>query len=80
MKNLKVKALALMAGWMGAVLAGVAVVQLLARQFGSEVVINMVVSGFVVWLLYMVYTLILARLEYDAKVDALSEKNTNKQS
>ena len=80
MKNLKVKALALMAGWMGAVLAGVAVIQLLARQFGSEVVINMVVSGFVVWLLYMVYTLILARLEYDAKVDALSEKNTNKQS
>ena len=80
MKNLKVKALALMAGWMGAVLAGVAVVQLLARQFGSEVITNMVVSGFVVWLLYMVYTLILARLEYDAKVDALSEKNTNKQS
>jgi uncharacterized membrane protein YsdA (DUF1294 family) len=80
MKNLKVKALALMAGWMGAVLAGVAVVQLLARQFGSEVIINMVVSGFVLWLLYMVYTLILARLEYDAKIDALSEKNTNKQS
>ena len=80
MKNLKVKALALMAGWMGAVLAGVAVVQLLARQFGSEVVMNMVVSGIVVWLLYMVYTLILARLEYDAKIDALSEKNTNKQS
>ena len=80
MKNLKVKALALMAGWMGAVLAGVAVVQLLARQFGSEVIMNMVVSGFVVWLLYMVYTLILARLEYDAKIDALSEKNTNKQS
>jgi uncharacterized PurR-regulated membrane protein YhhQ (DUF165 family) len=80
MKNLKVKALALMAGWMGAVLAGVAVVQLLARQFGSEVIMNMVVSGFVLWLLYMVYTLILARLEYDAKIDALSEKNTNKQS
>jgi len=69
MKNLKVKALALMAGWMGAVVAGVAVVQLLARQFGNEVVTHMVVSGFVVWLLYMVYTLILARLEYDAKID-----------
>jgi len=80
MKNLKIKALALMAGWMGAVLAGVAVVQLLARQFGSEVVMNMVVSGVVVWLLYMVYTLILARLEYDAKIDTMSEKNTNKQS
>ena len=74
MKNLKVKALALMAGWMGAVLAGVAVVQLLARQFGSEVIINMVVSGFVLWLLYMVYTVILARLEYDAKVDELNSK------
>ena len=71
MKNLKVKALALMAGWMCAVLAGVAVVQLLARQFGSEVIVNMVVSGFVVWLLYMVYSLILARLEYGAKVDEL---------
>ena len=71
MKNLKVKALALMAGWMGAVLAGVAVVQLLARQFGSEVVMNMIVSGIVVWLLYMMYTVILARLEYGAKVDEL---------
>ena len=71
MKNLKVKALALMAGWMGAVLAGVAVVQLLARQFGSEVVMNMIVSGLVVWLLYMMYTVILARLEYGAKVDEL---------
>ena len=80
MKNLKVKALALMAGWIGAVLAGVAVVQLLARQFGSEVVMNMIVSGIVLGLLYMVYTLILARLEYGAKIDALSEKNTNKQS
>jgi uncharacterized PurR-regulated membrane protein YhhQ (DUF165 family) len=74
MKNLKVKALALMAGWMCAVLAGVAVVQLLARQFGSEVITNMVVSGFVVWLLYMVYTLILARLEYNAKIEELSKK------
>ena len=74
MKNLKVKALALMAGWMGAVLAGVAVVQLLIRQFGSEVITNMVVSGFVLWLLYMVYTVILARLEYDAKVDELNSK------
>ena len=73
MKNLKVKALALMAGWMGAVVAGVAVVQLLARQFGSEVVTHMVVSGIVVWLLYMVYTLILARLEYGAKVDKLNK-------
>jgi uncharacterized membrane protein YsdA (DUF1294 family) len=73
MKNLKVKALALMAGWMGAVVAGVAVVQLLARQFGSEVVTHMVVSGIVVWLLYMVYTLILARLEYDAKIDEVSK-------
>ena len=75
MKNLKVKALVLMAGWMGAVLAGVAVVQLLARQFGSEVIINMVVSGFVVWLLYMVYTVILARLEYDAKLDKISKQH-----
>ena len=71
MKNLKVKALALMAVWMGAVVAGVAVVQLLVHQFGSEVVMNMIVSGFVLGLLYMVYTLILGKLEYDAKVDEL---------
>ena len=74
MKNLKVKALALMAGWMCAVLAGVAVVQLLARQFGSEVIINMVVSGFVVWLLYMVYTLILANLESKEAIRKMSER------
>ena len=74
MKNLKVKALALMAGWMCAVLAGVAVVQLLARQFGSEVIINMVVSGFVVWLLYMVYTLILANLESKEAIRKMSDR------
>ena len=73
MKNLKVKALAILAGWIGAVLAGVAVVQLLARQFGSEVIINMVVSGFVVWLLYMVYKLILTQLEWTAKVNELNK-------
>lgn len=74
MKNLKVRALALLAGWMAAVLAGVAVVQLLAHQFGSEIVMNMITGGIMAWLLYMVYTLILHKLEWDAKVDDLNKK------
>ena len=74
MKNLKVRALALLAGWMAAVFAGVAVVQLVAHQFGSEFVINLITGGILAWLLYMVYTLILAKLEWDAKVDELNQK------
>ena len=74
MKNLKVKALALLAGWMAAVFGGVAVVQLLAHQFGSELIINLLTGGMMLWLLYMVYTLILKKLEWDAKVDELSKK------
>ena len=74
MKNLKVKALALLAGWMAAVFGGVAVVQLLAHQFGSEVIMNLITGGFIVGLLYMVYNLILTKLEWDAKVDELSKK------
>jgi hypothetical protein len=74
MKNLKVKALALLAGWMAAVFGGVAVVQLLAHQFGSEVIMNLITGGFIVGLLYMVYNLILTKLEWDSKIDDLNQK------
>ena len=74
MQNLKLRALAYLAGWLGCVFAAVAVVQLLAHQFGTEVVMSMVYGGIVLWLLYMVYTLILAKLQWDARVDELHNK------
>lgn len=74
MQNLKVKALALLAGWMGAVFAGIAVVQLAANYFGSETVLNIFVGAVLAWLMYQVYNLILAKLEWDARVDELNKK------
>ena len=75
MNNLKVKAAVMLVGWIGCVFAGIAVVQLIAHYFGTELVMNMIAGGIVLWLLYGVYNLILWKLQYDAKVDALSEKN-----
>lgn len=76
MKNLKVKALAIMAGWLGAVFAGVAVVQLLAHYFGSEIVMSLFLGAIMLWLLYGVYGLILMKLQWDAKVTELADKHT----
>ena len=73
MKNLKVKALAILAGWTGAVFATVATIQLLAKYFGSEFVINLAVSGVMLWLIYQLYKLILTQLEWTAKVDELNK-------
>ena len=75
MDNLKVKAAVMLAGWIGCVFAGVAVVQLIAHYFGTELVMNMIVGGIILWLLYGVYSLILWKLQWDSKVDALSDKH-----
>ena len=74
MDNLKVKAGVLLACWMGAVFAGIAVIQLIAHYFGSEFVINLLMGAVMAWLLYGVYGLILAKLQWDAKVDELNQK------
>lgn len=75
MKNLKIKALAIMAGWIGCVFAGVAIVQLIAHYFGSELVMNLLVGSLILWLIYGVYQLILMKLQWEAKVDALTDKH-----
>lgn len=74
MDNLKVKAAVMLAGWVGCVFAGIAVVQLLAHYFGSELVVNLLLGGAMAWLLYGVYSLILTKLQWDAKVDELNKR------
>ena len=73
--NLKVKALAILAGWIGAVFATVAAIQLLAKYFGSEFVVNLAVSGVMLWLIYQLYKLILTQLERDKEIDKLTKKD-----
>ena len=77
MQNLKVRALMYLAGWVGCLFAAIAVVQLLAHQFGTEVVMGMVYGSIGLWLLYCVYNLILYKLEWDAKVDELHSNKEN---
>lgn len=74
MKNLKVKALAILAAWVGCVLAGIAVCQLLAHYFGTELVMNLIAGTFILWLVYGVYSAILWKLQWDDKVDELNQK------
>ena len=73
--NLKVKALAILAGWIGAVFATVAAIQLLAKYFGSEFVVNLAVSGVMLWLIYQLYKFILTQLERDKEIDKLTKKD-----
>ena len=74
MDNLKVKAAVMLAGWIGCVFAGIGIVQLIAHYFGSELVMNMIVGGILLWLLYAVYSLILWKLQWDSKVDELNKR------
>ena len=74
MDNLKVKAAVMLAGWIGCVFAGVAIVQLIAHYFGSELVMNLLVGSLILWLIYGVYQLILMKLQWEAKVDELNHK------
>jgi hypothetical protein len=74
MKNLKIKALVYMLGFIGAGVAGGLTINTIATLLGPELTLNVCVGAVLAFLLYQVYGLILARLESEARIEELSKK------
>jgi len=75
--SLKLKALFFLAGFISATVATASIIQYIARNVPAETIQTAFSVGIMGGLLYMVYSLILTRLEYDKKIDEISA-NINK--
>jgi hypothetical protein len=74
MKNLKVKAVAIVAGLFAGMFIVQAALGLALEAYGSQAVINTFVGGVLMFLVYQMYTLILQRLQHQETLKELSKK------
>jgi hypothetical protein len=72
--NLKVKAAAIMAGIFAGTIAVQGVLALAAEAYGTQAIVNTFVGGILVFLIYQMYTLILANLESKEAIRKMSER------
>ena len=72
--NLKVKAAAIMAGIFAGTIAVQGVLVLAAEKYGTQAIVNTFVGGILVFLIYQMYTLILANLERKEAIRKMSER------
>jgi len=72
--NLKVKAAGIMVGIFAGTIAVQGVMLLAAEKFGPQAVINTFIGSILVFLIYQMYTLILANLESKEKLKELSDR------
>jgi hypothetical protein len=72
--NLKVKAAAIMAGIFAGTIAVQGVLVLAAEKYGTQAIVNTFVGGVLVFLIYQMYTLILANLESKEAIRKMSER------
>ena len=72
--NLKVKAAAIMAGVFAGTIAVQGVLVLAAEKYGTQAIVNTFVGGVLVFLIYQMYTLILANLESKKALKELSDR------
>jgi uncharacterized membrane protein len=72
--NLKVKAAAIMVGIFVGTIAVQGVIAVAAEKFGAQAVLNTFVGGILVFLIYQMYTLILANLESKEAIKEMSKK------
>ena len=72
--NLKVKAAAIMASIFAGTIAVQGVLVLAAEKYGTQAIVNTFVGGVLVFLIYQMYTLILANLESKEKLKEMSKK------
>jgi hypothetical protein len=73
--NLKVKAAGIMAGIFAGTIAVQGVLVLAAEKYGTKAIIDTFVGGILVFLIYQMYTLILANLESKEAIDKLTKKD-----
>jgi Na+/phosphate symporter len=72
--NLKVKAAAIMAGIFAGTIAVQGVLVLAAEKYGTQAIVNTFVCGILVFLIYQVYTVILANLESKEAIKKMTER------
>jgi hypothetical protein len=72
--NLKVKAAAIVIGIFVAGFAIQGALVLVAEAYGAQALLNIVIGGIMMFLIYTMYTMVLASLERDKKIDELTNK------
>jgi hypothetical protein len=72
--NLKVKAAAIVVGIFAGSIAVQGGLVLAAEKFGPQAVVNTFVGGILLFLIYQMYTMVLASLESKQKLKEMSEK------
>jgi hypothetical protein len=72
--KLKLKALAILVGLLGAGVVGGMLMQTITTFLGPEASLNVFIGGVLLFLFYQVYGLILAKLKMDASLEELSKK------
>jgi hypothetical protein len=72
--NLKVKAAAIMVGIFAGTIAVQGVMLLATEKFGPQAVLNTFIGGILIFLIYGMYTLILANLESKEAIKKMTER------
>ena len=72
--NLKVKAVAIVAGIFVGSIAVQGAIALAAEVYGGQAVLNTFIGGILLFLIYQMYCMVLASLERDKKIDELTNK------
>ena len=73
--NLKVKAAAIVVGIFAVTIVAQGAIALAAETYGAQAVLNTFVGGILVFLIYQMYTMVLASLERDKEIEKLSKKD-----
>ena len=72
--NLKVKAAGIMIGIFAGTIAVQGVMLLATEKYGTQAIVNTFVGGILVFLIYQMYTLILANLESKEAIRKMSDR------
>jgi len=72
--NLKVKAAAIVVGIFAISIIVQGVIVLAAEAYGAQALLNIVIGGIMVFLIYTMYTMVLASLERDKEIVKLTNK------
>jgi len=71
--SLKLKALLFTFGMLGCSLIGVGAIVFILQTVSAEVIANVFMFGFVGWMVYILYTITLNRLEYEETLKKMKE-------
>ena len=72
--NLKLKAVAIVVGIFAGSIAVQGALVLAAETYGGQAVLNTFIGGILIFLIYQMYTMVLASLERDKEIDKLTNK------